>query len=384
MNILGVHLTLWMGRNPKTASPVPFEIAEALNNVEVQHSDTGRSGFQLSFKIGRSGQPWDFKDYKLVEHPLLQTFSRVVIIVRFATRPITLMDGVITDIQFSPSNTPGASTMTVSGEDISVMMDLKQTHRSFPQTSDASIVSDIIRDNYRELGLIPPAPPKNPEALNPPRPNRAIPQQSANMTDRAYIEELARQYGFVFYVTPGTVPLTNNVFWGPPSPREGMSKPQSALSVNMGPATVVESINFRYDGLRAMGVSFTANDETRTIESRGTSRSMPMAANPVEPRRSTRLVNEDGERAETRAQAMADESFDSVVTATGELDAVRYGKVLEPRKPVFLRGVGMTYDGIYYVKSVSHRVSIGSYTQSFTLTREGLGTTTASVAVGKQ
>src|SRR5438874_8486394 len=40
--------------------------------------------------------------------------------------PRVLMDGMITDVQFSPSDRPGESRLTLTGEDVSLMMDLKQ------------------------------------------------------------------------------------------------------------------------------------------------------------------------------------------------------------------------------------------------------------------
>ena len=50
-----------------------------------------------------------------------------------------------------------------------------------------------------------------------------------------------------------------------------------------------------------------------------------------------------------------------------------------PRGLVGLRGAGRTYDGLYYVKTVTHNISKGRYTQSFSLSREGTGTTTPFV-----
>ena len=46
---------------------------------------------------------------------------------------------------------------------------------------------------------------------------------------------------------------------------------------------------------------------------------------------------------------------------------------------VGLRGAGFTYDGLYYVKSVSHAISKGQYKQRFSLTREGTGAITPVV-----
>jgi len=46
---------------------------------------------------------------------------------------------------------------------------------------------------------------------------------------------------------------------------------------------------------------------------------------------------------------------------------------------VGLRGVGLSYDGLYYVQKVTHTIRAGDYKQKFSLTREGLGSTIAAV-----
>ena len=46
-----------------------------------------------------------------------------------------------------------------------------------------------------------------------------------------------------------------------------------------------------------------------------------------------------------------------------------------------VRGAGYLYDGLYYVKQVTHKVALGSYSESFELTREGVGSTTPVVPV---
>ena len=61
------------------------------------------------------------------------------------------------------------------------------------------------------------------------------------------------------------------------------------------------------------------------------------------------------------------------VTGNGEVDAARYGKVLRARRPVGVRGVGTSYDGFYFVRRVTHTIRKGTYTQSFTLSRDGTG-----------
>jgi hypothetical protein len=79
-----------------------------------------------------------------------------------------------------------------------------------------------------------------------------------------------------------------------------------------------------------------------------------------------------------RAQAMTDASVDAVVVE-GELDALRYGNLLQPRGLVGVRGAGYLHDGFWYVKRVKHSLQKGQYRQQFTLAREGLGSTTPVV-----
>jgi len=73
-----------------------------------------------------------------------------------------------------------------------------------------------------------------------------------------------------------------------------------------------------------------------------------------------------------RALSSASQSSDAV-TASGEVDAVRYGRALRSRQLVGVRGAGQSYDGNYYVQQVSHRIKRGEYKQSFSLRREGRG-----------
>ena len=74
-----------------------------------------------------------------------------------------------------------------------------------------------------------------------------------------------------------------------------------------------------------------------------------------------------------------DASADETLSCTGELDAMRYGGLLEARGLVGLRGAGRTFDGLWYVKSVTHKIRQDEYKQSFTLSREGTGASVAAV-----
>jgi hypothetical protein len=384
MALLGSNLTLLVG--PSVPVPAPPQLTEALKSVEVTHQDQGRSGFQLTFQAGRSG-PADLVDYRALLAPLLRPFARVILVVTFGAVPRVLMDGVITHQQHSPSSEPGASTLTVTGEDVSVMMDLKQKRTPWPSVPEMVIALAII-GQYAQYGLIPDVRP--PLTTDVPLPIQRTPVQVG--TDLAYLNEMAGRSAFVFYVEPGPVPLVNHAYWGPPI-RIGI--PQPALSVNLGNETNVDQIGFSYNALAPNTVAFKIQDrDTATqfgFETFASTR-IPLSLMPALPVNQPNVRSVDmgvvgagaaGGRAAAnpaglnimqalaRAQALTDTSTDNVVTASGTLDAVRYGRLLQPRGLVGLRGAGLTYDGLYYVKSVSHSITRGEYKQRFTITRDG-------------
>jgi len=161
--------------------------------------------------------------------------------------------------------------------------------------------------------------------------------------------------------------------------------------VNMGPATNVDSIQFQYNALQQTLYSGKVQDRTLNTslpyETFTTLRLPPMAALPAVVAQFPNVKKEvlEGDSGLTFTQALAyaqgktDSSADTVLTANGELDAVRYGALLQPRGVVGLRGVGYLHDGLYYVKRVSHSIKRGTYKQHFTLTREGFGATIPAV-----
>lgn len=409
MSLLGIHLTLMMG--PGIAVPVPLDLAESLKSVSVTNNDTGRSGFSLTFHVGRSS-PLDMIDYGLLLNPLLRPFTRVVVVVTFGVLPKVLCDGVITNIQLSPSNEPGASTLTVTGEDVSVMMDMHELPQPWPALPADAVVGLILL-KYMQYGLIPAVQP----ALfsNPPSPTERVPVQ--NMTDLNYINFLAARQGYVFYVEPGFAPNTNFAYWGPPHvpPPYRAGPPQKAITFNSGPETNASSVSFTYNALSPTLIIGTIQDSRTNVSvpviTSPLGQRVPLASQPAiifnqpnvrvsllptTPQQARRATSAGGGTAEEfpeartasgtevaeaimRAQATTDASTDNVVNVSGELNALEYGDILLARGLVGLRGVGYSYGGNYYVKSVSHEISKGEYKQRFTLTREGTGSLTPFV-----
>ena len=133
---------------------------------QVTHSDAGRSGFQLVFQAGRDPVT-GLIDYPLLSLPLLRPFTRVVLIVTFGGIPSVLMDGIITHQQLDPGSQPGAGQLTVTGEDVSVMMDLEEKSAEHPAQDETIIALKLIA-SYAQYGLIPVVIP--PVVIDPPIP----------------------------------------------------------------------------------------------------------------------------------------------------------------------------------------------------------------------
>ena len=353
MPAIGINLTLKIGKQKPQCAPQL--LMEALQAVEVTHNEQGRSGFQLVFQVGRVGRP-DREDYKLLTNPLLAPFNRVVLIITNGPTAQVLMDGVITNQQLSPSIESGQSTFTITGEDVSVMMDLEEKSVEYHQQNPQKIVEVVIGNSlYRRYGLK--AEVKDPFKVNPPRENERIPVQQD--TDLNYIKSLAQRYGYIFYVKPGAKEGDNIAYWGPRQ-KGNRGRVQSPLTVNMGAYTNVTSLNFQHNALAATEVvgwvqdrqtnPTPTKDKKIKISSRSTSSSNRPKLAQRSPLRTgatsqskVRLTQfrESGltiKQARDRAQGIVDRSTDEVVKVSGELDTSYYGEILQVRELVGLRG----------------------------------------------
>jgi hypothetical protein len=202
-------------------------------------------------------------------------------------------------------------------------------------------------------------------------------------TDLAYLNQLAQDNGYVFYLSPGPQPGKSVGYWGP-EVRTGTAQP--ALTINSDAASNVEQLTFTYDGsARQQPSALLLNEPTRGISS------SPVPALTLlypklaqKPARALKQVvlddtaNEDPQQVLAEQLALVAQSAQAI-TVSGTLDVVRYGRVLQPRGLVGVRGAGVTYDGLYYVTSVTHNLQRGEYTQDFTLAREGLISLTPTV-----
>jgi hypothetical protein len=363
--LLGIRLLLWIGKT--VPRPASYEVMNAFRDLEVTNDvEQPGDGFQLSFTIGKNKGG----EYGLLQKSALDPGARVVIGVLLGVTLQPLIDGVIFHHQVSPGEQPGTSTLTVSGRDVSMMLDLEEKDHSYKNQSDSTIVNNILK-NYARFGLLPPF--QVTPTTDVPLEVERIPGQ--HETDLQFIQRLARRNGFVFYIEPVTMGV-NRVYWGPEN-RAGRRQPP--LTHDLGPSTNVRTLRFMNDALAPIKTSGSFVEPfTKTnipIPALPSLRFPPLTSAAASPRRSERLrctANLNPARAATTAQAAVTGASEPV-TAEGEVDTVRYGTVLRARRRVGVRGVGRSYNGDYFVRRVTHRIQPGVYTQTFKLSREGTG-----------
>jgi hypothetical protein len=368
--MLGNFLTVLIG--PTLPVPAPAELMANLEQVSVQLSDGGRNGFQLGFRVGRDSM-FGVVDYPPLIKQLLKPGYRVVVISTIDAFPHVLSDGIITNVQLTPSADPNGSKISVTGQDISVMMELLELKRTFPGLNDYGIVNALLA-GYAQYQV-------TPIAILPPgdiAPLVTDKLPTVDGSDFDILNRLAGHYGYVFWVQAGPAPLQNLAYWGPAF---RIPVPQKALSFRVGSASNLGSVSFTNDATKpTLWAGLIQDKYTQSpVPVIGVPINMPLSTLPAWignfPFVHQKLLKDDfgGDVVKAYAKAIgeASKASQAAITASGDLDVGAYGTVLRARELVGVRGVGLSYDGLWYVKSVTHTISPGSHKQSFNLEREG-------------
>ncbi|MDJ0837668.1 MAG: hypothetical protein QNK37_14225 [Acidobacteriota bacterium] len=378
VTLSSIQVSLKIGYS--TPTDVPTSITAALESVSVTQKDNGPSAFSLQFRAERYNT---FQEYPILETGLLEPYNRVVITVSLSGKQTVLMDGIITNQELSPGLQPNQASITVTGEDVSNMMDRVEVAIQWPAMFDPIIAFAII-GKYYFVGI-------EPEISTPPSSWASLltgmtPQQTG--TDRNYLVQMAGSHGYLTACWPqGPGTLKNTFYWGPPD-RAGPD--QSVINVDSGPYTNIDQITFSHDGMQAHYVygavmqDIVGYSVPLPVVTFMSTRSPDFATRPGldMSHLQYKLMPHGGDnylKAWADAQSETDQSTDKVVTVSGTLDGVRYGDVLRAPGRVVVRGAGETYNGRYYVSSVTHELKVGSYKQNFQLSREGVGSTVNSV-----
>jgi hypothetical protein len=354
---------------PGIPLPVSQEVLDALTSVTVTTNSDSGSGFQLEFTLSNRSL---LQTVFLLSSGAAIPLVRVIIIVTVAGKAEVLMDGVMTNHEVRPGTDAAHSVLTVTGEDLSRVMDYVDfSGVPYPGMAPEGRVL-LILAKYAGLGILPLVIPS--VLIDLPIPTDRIPVQKGK--DLCYIRSLAEEVGYVFYVEPGPKPGESVAYWGP---EIKVGVPQKALNINMDYATNIENVSCSFNSQgRVMPFVRVQIPTTKTSLPIPipdiTPLNPPLGLIPSIPLNFERVDNSakySPVRAAMIGLTKAARSAESV-TATGSLDVIRYGNVLKARRLVGLRGVGTAFDGLYYVKGVTSKIKRGEFKQDFTLSRNGL------------
>lgn len=357
-------------------APLPAPFLHALREIEVETAVGQASIFRLHFDLSRNFMG-DFDALAIdIFRPLVPVTIRIA-----AGLPIpqALINGYIQSAQVSASNQPGKSTLEVVGMDAlgTIMAHIEQPF-PWPNLPDAVVAAGI----FAKYGMIP--------VTVPTPPTRTILDTTTTQRghDAAFLHQLADRNSYQLYIQPDPVIGLDTGHFHPPFLPP--MPPQGVLSIDFGKQTNLNSFSVSNNMLRPTSV-IAASTEPRTRAPvpavAPVSTDLPMGLEPalnriIPPPIERRYGTDAANPAEVQSQALARATESSrAIRANGEVDGLKYARPLLVGMPVLVRGTGRQHSGLYYVESVTHRISRDNYTQSFSAWRNAVGLTGAEVFV---
>jgi phage protein D len=348
--------------------PAGPDLLQAIRQLEVEdHADMAdmvRMQVVIGVKDGCSG-------WSVIDEDIFARLTKLRIDVTVGSgRPETLMVAHVVETNATFANQPGSSILNVVAMDPTVLMNLDQLTKAWPNASDSDVANSIFSaGKYRFTPIVDQTSWRRQEN------DQTLMQRG---TDMQLLQQLAQRNGFEVYVeTNGFTGQVEGHFHAP----RLTQPPQGTLSVNMRDATNVNSFNARFDMLRPATAEATNLDvaSREDQQSEATTSQLPALGQQASLATSQQRrvlpsgtgLTRTGEL-KTYAQALADRSS-LAITAEGELNTVAYGRLMRAKRPIMVRGAGRQFSGTYYVQRVHHVFTPESYVQSFTMVRNATG-----------
>lgn len=355
-------------------APLARRFLDALREIEVETSSERASVFRLQFDLSQSSTG----DWDVLQLDLFRPAVPVRITVNLGRQPEVVINGYVRRSQLDNSSEPGRSTLKVEGIDAtSAVLNAEERVFPWPNLSDSTMAEQIFIRNAM-IAQVSTTPSSRTE------------QQTTTIqrsTDIRFLRELARRNSFECYVQPH--PLTGMDVGHFHEPRVSVP-PQGVLSVNFGAATNLEGFHVSYDMLRpTSALAVLVDPRTKSIQSSPAlaATETPLGREPV----LTRIVpppmvrpagtwSANAGELSSASRSVANRSS-RCIRGSGQVDGLKYGRLLRPGLPVLVRGAGREHSGTYYVTSVTHNLSRDGHTQSINAWRNAVGLTGTEVFV---
>lgn len=372
-SLKGVTLQLMIG--PGFPQPAKKSVIDALESVQTTSAVGSKSGFQLAFKFSKTSEIAK----TLLPDGYFDPLTRVILVASVNGLPHVLADGPIMRQDLVAASEPGSAKLTVTGEDLSAYMDIVElTGIPYPAMPVFAQLM-LILSKYIPFGVTPMVIPPIAENIMSPTTGWKTHQG----TDLAYIEQQAKNAGYIFQVRPGPKAGMSIAYFGP-AIRLGL--PQPALSIDFDRATNVEGLSFSFDANNAiMPCAFVRIPVAKVeiavpVPDIGILKP-PLSKRPFVPAKLRPLESGRFGPLDVLKHVIAGRGGTNPVNASGTLNVASYGQALKSGSLVGVRGASVAYDGMWFVSSVTDTLSRGSWKQTFQLARDGIGSQTQTVPV---
>jgi phage protein D len=347
--------------------PASDELLESVQSIEVEDNaeQADMLRLRLATAVERDGGRWSVLDAGLFAR--LTNVRVGAKVGSGASQP--LIDAYVIDLRANFSSEPGRSSVEIVGMDGSVLLQLKEEVRRWPDQSDSQIASAI----FSEAGLA--ADVQDTQPVRSSRHTTTIQRGNA----LRFLRHLAERNGFETFIEVGAGGRGVGHFHAPRLQEE----PQGVLNVNMGPDTNIDGFAARNDLIgpttaKASGYD-AANRKDQPVDAQSAQQKSLGAQTTVggtQPRQVLLANTGLSESAElqTATQAVVDRSAMSL-TAEGTVYGGDYPAVIRAKRPMLVRGAGQEFSGTWYVTRVLHALGDEGYAQRLSLRRNASGVT---------
>lgn len=349
-------------------APAPAPVLAALQRIEVEDHAALADMLRLRFALGVQERA---SGWTLLDEDYFPRLANLKVKVQLGRGSAQLLaNAYVIETRAELANSPGQSALEVVAMDPTVLMNLDEKVKAWPNMADSDIASAVFGD-YGFAAEV------ESTRLRREERNQTVLQRG---TDIRFLKQLALRNGFECYVDTDERSGTVTGHFHPPRLQD---EPQGVLAVNLGEATNVNRLRTRFEMLRPAQAQVTGLEvdsgqaqPVQASEASRTSLGRSRAASADRPRRV--LLARTGMAGSAELQAYAQAVVDSsamAIAAEGELNTAAYGALLKARRTVALRGAGQRFSGVYYVDKVVHVLDGGGHLQRFYLRRNALGLT---------
>lgn len=344
-------------------------IAE-MGTLEVEENADLPGAFRMNLPVNRSDQ----SDLTYVSDPRFAPFANVAIVAMpEGGSPQCIFDGYVLSHRLHLETGTVSSTLEVTGQDGSWLMNLEEKTREWVDVTDGQVANTI----FAEYGFTPANANTTDDGVAHTEDTHSLMQRG---TDIQFLNGIARRVGklcrvactdtpgqytgyFVSPVLDGDATVTLNL-----NPLEDHNIGALDLSWDVMRPTAIKARQALFNDSTPDGVSGDTDDTG--LSPLGTQILADFAGRAMTSILSSTV--DDGGELQLRAKAMLREAG-WFVRCEGEANVGRLQAVLRVGTVVQLANIGALYSGKYYVWSVRHTITVNEHKMRFVLLRNALG-----------